>query len=246
MEAMSFRLERILSAKGGEIFMLDKEDKEKRGQVGIGTMIVFIAMVLVAAVAAGVLVRTSGFLQQKAMSTGQDTTEEVATGVLVGGVDAKTNGTSSDSVVEKIAITLSPNTGGTSVDLNQTVVELSDGDTSALLRYNSDKFTDLTDDSVNGSIFNSSNVGAWNGTSATDYTLLVVRDPDGSLTETAPTLNNGDTIKILVQTSAVFSDDMGLPVREEVVGSVKPEVGSAGVIDFTTPSSYTSEVIQLQ
>ena len=46
-------------------------------------MIVFIALILVAAVAAAVIIQTAEKLQQNAQSTGDDTTDELPTSVAL-------------------------------------------------------------------------------------------------------------------------------------------------------------------
>jgi len=55
----------------------------KKGSQGIGTLIIFIALILVAAIAAGVLIRTAGNLQGKAEVTGSQVQERLGTGFSV-------------------------------------------------------------------------------------------------------------------------------------------------------------------
>ena len=54
-----------------------------RGAQGIGTLIIFIAMILVAAVAAGVLIQTASGLQSKALDVGRQSQEKITTDIEV-------------------------------------------------------------------------------------------------------------------------------------------------------------------
>ena len=73
----------------------------KKADMGIGTLIVFIAMILVAAIAAGVLIQTGTSLQSRALSTGRQTQSRV--GSYVEPI-TMTGSNGSDSVITDIRL----------------------------------------------------------------------------------------------------------------------------------------------
>jgi flagellin FlaB len=101
------------------------DDRSDDGMIGIGTMIVFIAAVIVAAIAAAVIINTAGNLQRKASETGQETTGEVSGNMFVRNVVG--NVTDSEDGIEKVFwyVELAP--GANSIDLNTTVLQWNHG-----------------------------------------------------------------------------------------------------------------------
>jgi len=88
-----------------------------RGQVGIGTLIVFIAMVLVAAIAAGVLINTAGMLQTQAEATGEESTQQVADRLQIQSATGTIRETDPATINQtNLTVTKSPGAGDIQLD----------------------------------------------------------------------------------------------------------------------------------
>jgi flagellin FlaB len=92
------------------------DDDRSRAQVGIGTLIVFIAMVLVAAIAAGVLINTAGFLQTQAEDTGTSSTEQVADNLNVITEVGEVGGANASNITE-VRLGVQPAAGADDINL---------------------------------------------------------------------------------------------------------------------------------
>lgn len=187
-----------------------KYRRNEYAQVGIGTLIIFIAMVLVAAVAAAVLISTSGVLQQKAHETGTETISEVSSNLLVETIIGY-RASSTTTNLSEYNITIKPAAGAGRIDLNQLVITVT----------TKDKVATLT---------------RGDNATATTFKLTEIRDDDDSFNSSNGiyVINSGDLIKITIDSSV----GIAAPPRTDLTFILTPEVGSPVTIDLTTPTSY--------
>ncbi len=98
-------------------------DETDRGQVGIGTLIVFIAMVLVAAIAAGVLINTAGLLQTQAEATGEESSQQVADRLQIQSATGVVEGSGADASISRINLTVTKAPGAEDIQLENVTYE---------------------------------------------------------------------------------------------------------------------------
>ena len=108
-----------------------KMRRDRRADIGIGTMIVFIAMVLVAAVAAAVLISTANQVREQATSTGDQAIGNVASGFVRESVLGSTTG----QALTTITIDVRLAAGSPPINFDNVVVEWTYGATSTVLHY---------------------------------------------------------------------------------------------------------------
>ena len=90
------------------------ERNQEEGSIGIGAMIVFIALILVAAVASTIIIKTAEELQQNAESTSDDTRKEISGKVNI--IQIIVNGSTNDDL-DSMIVTAKIASGSTDVQV---------------------------------------------------------------------------------------------------------------------------------
>jgi flagellin-like protein len=183
-------------------------DEDERGQVGIGTLIVFIAMVLVAAIAAGVLINTAGFLQSKGSATGEEASAQVSNRINVVSAygDVKSDYDSGAANVTTVNLTVRQAAGADNINLSKSTLQWIGPDTAITLTH--------TNDDAGPETFNTSAV-----TDSNDQVLV----------------NQSDRITVQTNASAITTD--GLKAGEEVQLTLTTQFGSKTTYWTNVPES---------
>lgn len=218
---------------------------EETAAIGIGTLIIFIAMVLVAAVAASVIIQTSENLQNRAYAVGRQTIREVSSGMQIVGMAGYSN--EEKTRLEYLAISVRPRAGSYDIDLNQTLIYIEYNNLTVLsLNYANTTGDDDNIGTVSGSVSVNGVFGTLNHSylGNADFGLIAVRDADNSVVNNYA-MGRSDMVMIIINLTAVFPETGGLESGKEFFGRVVPETGSSGVFFISAPNAFDNRVVQL-
>ena len=96
-----------------------KKQSNKKAEVAMGTLIIFIAMILISAVAAAVLISSIGSIQSKALETGAATRQEIGTNMNFVEISAEAG-----DVLQDFDMTVRLAAGSEPVNLNDVVLSV--------------------------------------------------------------------------------------------------------------------------
>jgi flagellin FlaB len=216
-----------------------KIKNEDHAVVGIGTLIVFIAMILVAAVAATVIIQTSETLQNRAYAVGKQTIREVSSGIKVVDITGYTDETKSR--MEYLALSIRPRAGSYDMDLNETLIYIEYDNLTVLeLDYQNGNET-VTNIVSSDGVFHTLNHSKL---SSTNFGAIGIRDADNSIINSYG-LGTNDLVLVIVNLTAAFPNTQGIPPGEEFYGRLVPEIGSSGMFFVSAPNAFDHRVVEL-
>jgi flagellin-like protein len=189
----------------------------KKGAQGIGTLIIFIALILVAAVAAGVLIQTASALQSKSLDVGRQSGEKITSDIEV--VQVFASDTSDGDITganggDNITMVVRLGSGSNEIKLSDLIIKLDTSSGTQTLTQVSGNFT--------SALYNTTYIVT--GTNNAAGYLV-----EGDLAQFEFTVASGTTVS--------ESDSMTLRLIAKN-GAVKP-------VDVTTPSAMVETTTYL-
>ena len=205
-------------------------NQEDRGQVGIGTLIVFIAMVLVAAIAAGVLINTAGFLQSQAEATGQESTDLVSERIdvtsTVGIVES--DGGDNPTNLSAIRVGVAGAAGADQIDLSRATIQAVGPNGNENLVFNTTAKDGTTD-------LSGTDVTSTPETNIANGSFAVI-DSDGNYVSAEEAVLNQDN-----RFTIVFNPEHD-PFGDSANGNVTFGESDTSSLDIVSPSGATTSV----
>ncbi|MDG5820902.1 archaellin/type IV pilin N-terminal domain-containing protein [Natronococcus sp. A-GB7] len=221
-------------------------DNDERGQVGIGTLIVFIAMVLVAAIAAGVLINTAGSLQSQASDTGTETQQAVANQIEVTHavgytssadvVDTQYGGDIDDGEVGFVDMIVKKSAGSDVIDLESMTVQYTSASADATLEYD-DGHGDGAEESLDefvGADNDATFATVEAGQDPAEDSAIDVADEGTALTDTS------DRVLLRIDVAAI-EDDYALESGDSATVALTDQSGAQYTYGITTPPSFVDK-----
>ena len=187
--------------------------------MGVGTLIIFIAMLLVAAVAAGVLLQTAGSLQQQALVTGQASRSEISTNARVVEVSAVDG--SQAGGVENFTMQMKLSPGSDPIKLDEVTITFNTDNTSTTLIYSGNDTFETTQAGNEGS-----------GTFGVDYLINGSNNMNGNLVR-------GDVIRVDFQSPRAIGESESIRIN------FIPKIGTATLVQFNTPDVMSTQRVYL-
>jgi archaeal flagellin FlaB len=211
---------------------------DSQAVVGIETLIVFIAMVLVAAVTSTVLIQTMDTLQQRSRYISDQTIKEVSSGLQISEVTGYTD--ASISQIEYLALQVRTTPGSKDIDLSlATLSVLYANDVYVLELNESYTYAKPEGEGIFGNLTITASPTI-DGLDQSTFGLCALHDPDGSLTGGTTGINTGDVVLIIIDVTDLCG---GLGPRESLSGSLQPESGMKASFDIVTPAVFGQRTV---
>jgi archaellin len=198
------------------------------GEAGVGTMIIFIASVLVSAMLAGMFMQVANDFGQQAERTGHQAIHDISTGFDIVGMSGDRNEDSNDSAssrstIQVISVDAQLVSGSSPIAIGDVTIQISDGNTVATLVFNETGMTAADADE-------------------TTFVMITVRDRDGSLDN--GTITSGDIVKFVISTDA-NATALDIGPNTTITLDVVPSHGFGCTKKTTAPSVFTKRYVAL-